>query len=85
MQWFVIVGVESFRVPRQTEEKEESGPVTLALEKLKNYYDYTRTIASSYVETIKDLKLDKKAKWVNMHHDHTAFFFTAYNLISAIA
>lgn len=68
MQWFVFVGVDSFRVLRQAQE-EEKGPVTSVLDKLRTYYDYSVNVASSYVDTIKDLKLDEKAKWVNLYHD----------------
>ncbi|KAF4088487.1 hypothetical protein AMELA_G00083590 [Ameiurus melas] len=62
-------GVESFRVPRDTEEEEEPGPVTLLIGKLRNYYDYSLNVAGSYVETIKDLKLDEKAK--NLYDETT--------------
>lgn len=48
-------------MPRQVEE-EESGPVTSLWDKMKEYYDYSMTVAGSYVDTIKDLKLDEKAK-----------------------
>lgn len=62
MQWFVTVGVESFRVPRELEEEEEKGPVTLFIGKLRNYYDYSLNVAGTYIGTIKDLKLEEKAK-----------------------
>lgn len=54
-------------MPREIEEKEgEKGPVTVIMDKLKNYYDYSLGVAGSYVGTIKELKLDEKAKWVNI-------------------
>ncbi|MCI4374809.1 hypothetical protein PGIGA_G00010180 [Pangasianodon gigas] len=64
----LALGVESFRLPREA-ENEEAGPVTFLIDKLRSYYDYSLNIASSYVETIKDLKLDEKAK--NLYEETT--------------
>ncbi|KAF7708172.1 apolipoprotein C-II [Silurus meridionalis] len=63
------LGAESFRVPRETEEGEENGPVTSLFGKLRGYYDYSVNVAGSYVDTIKDLKLDEKAK--NLYEETT--------------
>ncbi|XP_017343905.1 apolipoprotein C-II [Ictalurus punctatus] len=62
-------GVESFRVPREIEEEEEKGPVTLFIGKLRNYYDYSLNVAGTYIGTIKDLKLEEKAK--NLYDETT--------------
>lgn len=68
-QKFAVVGVESVHEVREVGE-EDMEPVTGLWGKLKNYYDYSMTVAGSYVETIKDLKLDEKAKWVyHTYHD----------------
>ncbi|XP_026800588.1 apolipoprotein C-II [Pangasianodon hypophthalmus] len=64
----LALGVESFRLPREA-ENEEAGPVTFVIDKLRSYYDYSLDIAGSYVETIKDLKLDEKAK--NLYEETT--------------
>lgn len=68
---------------RQAEEEQE-WPSTSLLDKLRNYYDYSLNVAGSYVDSIKDLKLDEKAKWVNISHGHTAWFYLLHiNLINA--
>ncbi|XP_058256317.1 apolipoprotein C-II [Hemibagrus wyckioides] len=67
----LALGADSFRVPREIEEEEEEekGPVTMIMDKLKNYYDYSLGVAGSYVDTIKELKLDEKAK--NLYEETT--------------
>ncbi|KAM9488422.1 apolipoprotein C-II [Clarias gariepinus] len=58
-----VLGAESFRVPRQApEEEEQNGPVTYLLDQLRGYYDYSLKVAGSVVESIKELKLEEKAK-----------------------
>lgn len=56
-------------------EEEEKGAVTLVIDKLRSYYDYSLDYAGSYVETIKDLKLNEKAKWVNLYSFIFIFYF----------
>ncbi|KAM9353517.1 apolipoprotein C-II [Symphorus nematophorus] len=51
---------ESFRVPRQVEE--EQGTLTKITDTLRSYYDSTLDTASGYLESIKGLKLEEKAK-----------------------
>ncbi|XP_052002872.1 apolipoprotein C-II-like isoform X2 [Xyrauchen texanus] len=51
---------ESFRMPRQAEE--EKGTIASVVDTLKFYYDMSVDTASGYVETIKDYKLEEKAK-----------------------
>lgn len=64
--------------------QDEEWPATSLLDKLRKYYDYSLNVAGSYVDTIKDLKLDEKAKWVNTSHVHTAWFYLLHiNLINA--
>ncbi|XP_060726815.1 apolipoprotein C-II [Tachysurus vachellii] len=65
----LALGAESFRVKRETKDEEEKGPVTALIDKLRNYYDYSLGVAGSYVDTIKDLKLDEKAK--NLYEETT--------------
>lgn len=47
-------------MPRQAEEGE--GTVSTVLDKLKSYYDQGITAASGYLESIKGMKLEEKAK-----------------------
>ncbi|XP_036449177.1 apolipoprotein C-II [Colossoma macropomum] len=61
----LALGAESFRVPRQVEgegEDEEKGTVATVLDTLKSYYDQGLNTASGYIENIKELKLEEKAK-----------------------
>lgn len=53
-------GAESFRVPRQAEE--EQGTLTKITDSLRSYYDKAVNTAGEYMESIKDLKLQEKAK-----------------------
>lgn len=53
-------GAESFRVPRQAEE--EQGTLTKITDSLRSYYDKAVNTASEYMESIKGLKLEEKAK-----------------------
>ncbi|KAL2084274.1 hypothetical protein ACEWY4_019792 [Coilia grayii] len=55
----LAVGAESFRLPRDAEEE---GTVTRVLDSVKSYYDQAVTKASEYLESIKGLKLEEKAK-----------------------
>ncbi|XP_066539442.1 apolipoprotein C-II [Hoplias malabaricus] len=57
----LALGTESFRVARQTEE-EEKGTVATVMDTLKSYYDQSLTTANEYFDSIKDLKLEEKAK-----------------------
>lgn len=51
---------ESFRLTRQAEEEE--GTLTMISGALKSYYDGAVSTVNGYVESIKGLKLDEKAK-----------------------
>ena len=53
-------GAESFRVRRQ--DTEEEGTMTLVMDSLKGYYDTTITTASGYLENLKGMRLEEKAK-----------------------
>lgn len=53
-------GAESFRVPRQTDE--EVGTLTKITGTLRSYYDSAVNTASEYVDQIKGLKVEEKAK-----------------------
>ncbi|XP_076136054.1 apolipoprotein C-II-like [Alosa pseudoharengus] len=64
----LAVGAESFRMPRQTEEEE--GTVATVLVTLKSYYDKGITSASGYLDSIKGMKLEEKAK--NLFGETTA-------------
>ncbi|XP_042564965.1 apolipoprotein C-II [Clupea harengus] len=54
------VGAESFRVRRQ--DTEEEGTMTLVMDSLKGYYDTTITTASGYLDNLKGMRLEEKAK-----------------------
>lgn len=52
-------GAESFRVPREAEDK---GTFANMMDTLKGYYDTSVDTANSYVETLKAYKIEEKAK-----------------------
>ncbi|XP_062394933.1 apolipoprotein C-II-like [Sardina pilchardus] len=54
----LAVGAESFRVPRQAEE----GTVATVMDTLKSYYDSGIDSASGYLDSLKGMKLEEKAK-----------------------
>lgn len=54
----LAVGAECARLPRDAEE----GTVTKVLDAFKGYYDQGITSASGYLESIKGMKLEEKAK-----------------------
>ncbi|XP_072535127.1 apolipoprotein C-II [Salminus brasiliensis] len=64
----LALGAESFRVPRQAEE-EEKGTVATVIGTLKSYYDQSLTTAGGYLDSIKGLKLEEKAK--NLYDETT--------------
>lgn len=53
-------GAESFRVPRQTDE--EQGTVTRITDAFRSYYNKAVDTASGYLEKIRGLKIEEKAK-----------------------
>ncbi|XP_031587406.1 apolipoprotein C-II [Oreochromis aureus] len=55
------LSAESFRVPRQVDE-EEQGTITKITDTVKSYYTGAVSTASEYLEQIKGLKLEEKAK-----------------------
>lgn len=57
---FFSAGAESFRVPRQAEDEE--GTLTKITGTVKSYYDSAVNTVSGYVESLKGLNLDEKAK-----------------------
>lgn len=78
---FDIKGAESFRVPRQAED-EDQGTASNVLGTLRSYYDQSLNTASSYYDSIRDFKLEEKAKWVKIYFSFTVnltFLFTALN------
>lgn len=61
LTWFALsTGAESFRVPRQAEE--EPGTLTKIADKVKTFYDSSVNTASGYLDSIRGLKLEEKAK-----------------------
>lgn len=50
---------ESFRVPRQAEEEQSLTKITNVF---RSYYDSALNTASGYLESVKGLKLEEKAK-----------------------
>ncbi|CAF95500.1 unnamed protein product [Tetraodon nigroviridis] len=55
----LAVGVESFRVPRQTDE--EQGTITKITDAFRTYYNKAVDTASGYLEKIRGLKIEEKA------------------------
>ncbi|KAG7216901.1 hypothetical protein INR49_001555 [Caranx melampygus] len=66
------LGAESFRVPRQTEE--EQGTLSKIADKVKAFYDSSVDTASEYLESIRGLKLEEKAK--NLYTETTTVVTT---------
>ncbi|XP_050931944.1 apolipoprotein C-II [Lates calcarifer] len=62
------LSAESLHVPRQAEE--EQGTLTQIADKVRSFYDSTINTASGYIEGIKGLKLEEKAK--NIYDDTTS-------------
>ncbi|XP_072250032.1 apolipoprotein C-II [Leuresthes tenuis] len=62
---FLALSAESFRMPRQAEEEE--GTLSKITEAVKSYYDGAIGTVSGYMESIKGLKLEEKAK--NLYTD----------------
>ncbi|XP_026173152.1 apolipoprotein C-II [Mastacembelus armatus] len=54
------LSAESFRLPRQAQE--EAGTLSKITDTVKSYYDTAVNTASEYLESIKGLKLEEKAK-----------------------
>ncbi|XP_020506006.1 apolipoprotein C-II [Labrus bergylta] len=63
----LALSTESFRVRRQSEEEE--GTITKITDTVKSYYDNTINTAKGYLESIRGLKLEEKAK--NLYTDTT--------------
>lgn len=58
-------GAESFRMPRQAEaveEEEEVGTLTKVSGTIKSYYNDAVNTASGYLDSIRGLKIEEKAK-----------------------
>ncbi|XP_070691840.1 apolipoprotein C-II [Pempheris klunzingeri] len=68
----LALNAESFRVVRQVEE--EQGTLTKLTGGFKSYYDSAVNTASGYLESIKGLKLEEKAK--NIYSDTTTVVST---------
>ncbi|KAG8009921.1 hypothetical protein GBF38_014001 [Nibea albiflora] len=69
----LALSAESFRVARQTDEAE--GTVAKVTNTVKSYYDSAVNAASGYLESIKGMKLEEKAK--NLYDD-TATVVSTY-------
>ncbi|XP_056879247.1 apolipoprotein C-II [Takifugu flavidus] len=61
----LVVGAESFRVPRETDE--EQGTLSRITDSFRSYYSRAVNAASAYLEGIKGLKFEEKAK--NLYSD----------------
>ncbi|CAB1450147.1 unnamed protein product [Pleuronectes platessa] len=85
----LALSAEGFRVTRQTEEEEQAGTLTRITDKVKSLYQDGVSTASGYLESIKGLKLEEKAKtiyldtsmvvstYANIAHDQIYHFFYA--------
>ncbi|KAL6109787.1 uncharacterized protein ACO6RY_12842 [Pungitius sinensis] len=69
----LALSAESFRVPRQVDE-EEAGALSKITGTFRSYYDTAVNAASGYLDTIKGLKLEEKAK--NIYSDTTTVVST---------
>ncbi|KAK2844834.1 hypothetical protein Q5P01_011493 [Channa striata] len=72
----LALSAESFRLPRQADE--EQGTLTKLTDTVKSYYDSAVNTASGYLESIKSLKLDEKAK--NLYSDTTTAMSTYWGI-----
>ncbi|XP_035496472.1 apolipoprotein C-II isoform X2 [Scophthalmus maximus] len=73
----LALSAESFRVTRQTDE--EQGTLARLTEKVKSIYQGTVNTASEYLENIRGLKLEEKAK--NLYTDATKIAGTYSGII----
>ncbi|XP_076136057.1 apolipoprotein C-II-like [Alosa pseudoharengus] len=58
----LAIGAESSRVARQAEEEGDQGTAARVMNTLRSYYDQSLNTASGYLEDIRELKLEEKAK-----------------------
>ncbi|XP_072316050.1 apolipoprotein C-II [Eucyclogobius newberryi] len=63
----LAINVEGFRVTRQVEE--EQGTLTKMTDAFKSYYNDAVNTASGYLDNIRGLKLEEKAK--NLYEETT--------------
>ncbi|KAM9798390.1 apolipoprotein C-II [Neosynchiropus ocellatus] len=70
----LAINAESFRLARQAEEVEVQGPLTRFSNAFKSTYSNAVDTVSGYVESIKGLKLEEKAK--NFYADTTTVLGT---------
>ncbi|XP_042281101.1 apolipoprotein C-II [Thunnus albacares] len=73
----LALSAESFRVTRQTEE--EQGTLTKITDTVKSYYDEAINTASGYLDSIRGLKLEEKAK--NLYTDTTTVVSTYAGIV----
>nr|ACV40373.1 apolipoprotein C-II [Rachycentron canadum] len=71
------LSAESFRVSRQVEE--EQGTVTRITDKVRTFYDSTVNTASEYLENVKGMKLEEKAR--SLLADPATIFTTYSNIL----
>ncbi|XP_058504098.1 apolipoprotein C-II [Solea solea] len=74
----LALGAESFRVPRQAAE-EDQGTLTKITDQIKTWYQGTVDTASDYLDNIKGLKLEEKAK--NLYDDTTTVVTTYAGIV----
>ncbi|XP_028280357.1 apolipoprotein C-II [Parambassis ranga] len=73
----LALNAESFRMPRQAEEEE--GTLTKITGTIKSYYDGAVNTATGYLDSIKGLKLEEKAK--NIYDDTTNVVTTYASIV----
>ncbi|XP_056237745.1 apolipoprotein C-II [Seriola aureovittata] len=66
----LALSAESFRVPREAQEEQQQGTLTTIADKVRGLYESTVSTASGYLESVKGLKLEEKAK--NLYTDTSA-------------
>ncbi|XP_070768556.1 apolipoprotein C-II [Enoplosus armatus] len=73
----LALSAESFRVPRQAEE--EQGTLSKFTDSFRSYYDSAINSASEYLDGIKGLKLEEKAK--SLYTDTTTVVSTYAGIV----
>ncbi|XP_055083535.1 apolipoprotein C-II [Periophthalmus magnuspinnatus] len=75
----LAINVEGFRVSRQVVEEEEQGTLTKMTNAFRSYYENAVNTASGYLDSIKGLKLEEKAK--NMYEETTKVMSTYTGIV----
>ncbi|KAK7887288.1 hypothetical protein WMY93_026909 [Mugilogobius chulae] len=77
----LAINVEGFRVPRQVAEEEEQqqGTLTKMTNAFRSYYENAVNTASGYLDSVKGMKLEEKAK--NFYEETTKVMSTYTGIV----